>query len=48
MRKERPDIARLYWRGTLRSPRFFAASTGGETLAVLRQDVERQRASSSP
>ena len=42
--KERPDIARRYWRVTLWPPSYFAASTGGATLAVIRQYVEQQRA----
>ncbi|MBV9532421.1 MAG: transposase [Bradyrhizobium sp.] len=30
------------------SPSYFAASTGGATLAVVRQYVEQQRASPTP
>jgi len=48
LRKERPDIARRNWRGTLWSPSYFAASSGGATLAVIRQYVEQQRASAAP
>ncbi|MBV9530286.1 MAG: transposase [Bradyrhizobium sp.] len=43
LRKERRDVARRYWRATLRSPSYFAASTRGATLAVIRQYVEQQR-----
>jgi putative transposase len=48
LRKERPDIARRHWRGTVWSPSYFAASSGGATLAVIRQYVEQQRASAAP
>jgi putative transposase len=30
------------------SPSYFAASSGGATLAVIRQYVEQQRASAAP
>ena len=46
LRKARPKLARRYWRGTLWPPSYFAASTGGERLAVVRRYVEQQRASS--
>ena len=48
LRKERPDIARRYSDGVLWSPSYFAASTGGAPLDVVRQYVEQQRASASP
>ena len=48
LRKERPDIARRYFDGVLWSPSYFAASTGGAPLDVVRQYVEQQRASASP
>ena len=50
LRKQRPDIASRYRDGVLWSPAYFAASTGGATLDVVKQYVElqRQRASSSP
>jgi putative transposase len=48
LRKERPDIARRYVDGALWSPSYFAASTGGATLDVVRRYVEQQRASASP
>jgi len=48
LRKERPDIAARYRDGVLWSPSYLAASTGGATLAVVKQYVEQQRASSSP
>ncbi len=43
LRKERPDIARRYWKGVLWSPSYFAASCGGAPLDVIRRYVEDQR-----
>ena len=48
LRKERPDIARRYCDGVLWSPSYFAASTGGAPLDVVRRYVEQQQASASP
>jgi putative transposase len=48
LRRERPDIADRYHQDVLWSPSYFAASTGGATLDVVRRYVEQQRASSSP
>ena len=48
LRKERPDIAGRYFNGVLWSPSYFAASTGGAPLEVIRRYVEQQRASTSP
>ena len=47
LRKERPDIARRYYDGVLWSPSYFAASTGGAPLEVVRRYVEQQRASTA-
>jgi putative transposase len=44
LRQVRPNN----WRGGLWSPSYFAASTGGATLDVVKKYVEQQRASSSP
>jgi putative transposase len=46
LRKVRPDLAKRYWHGVLWAPSYFAASAGGAPLAVLREYVEQQRASS--
>ena len=49
LRQARPDIARRYYRGTLWSPSYFAASTGGAILETIKRYVEAQRsAPSSP
>lgn len=44
LRQRRPDIAKRYWKGVLWSPSYFAASCGGAPLGIIRQYVERQRA----
>jgi len=43
LRKERPDIARKYWRGALWSPSYFAASCGGAPISIVRQYIEQQQ-----
>jgi len=48
LRRLRPDIAQRYWRGSLWSPSYFAASAGGAPLSVLKEYVENQRRGSSP
>ena len=49
LRKERGDIARRYRDdAALWSPSYLAASTGSDTLDVVKRYVEQQRASSSP
>jgi putative transposase len=48
LRRVRPDIATRYWKGALWSPSYFAASTGGASLEMVKRYVEQQQASSSP
>lgn len=48
LRKARPDIANRYRDGALWSPSYFAASTGGASLEMVKRYVETQRTSSSP
>ncbi len=43
LRKDRPDIAKRYWRDVLWSPSYFAASCGGAPLSVIQQYIEQQR-----
>ena len=43
LRKERPCIARRYWKGVLWSPSYFAVSCGGVPISVIRQYIEQQR-----
>jgi putative transposase len=45
LRKERPEIAGRYCGGVLWPPSYFAASTSGAPLEVIRRYVEQQRAS---
>lgn len=43
LRKERPDIANRYWKNTLWSPSYFAASCGGAPIDVIRRYIEQQQ-----
>ena len=43
LRKDRPDIAKRYWKNVLWSPSYFAASCGGAPLSIIKQYVEQQR-----
>jgi putative transposase len=43
LRRQRPEIARKYWRGVLWSPSYFAASCGGRPISIIRQYIERQQ-----
>jgi putative transposase len=47
LRKERKDLARIYWNGVLWSASYFAGSVGGAPLSVLRQYIEHQRTPAS-
>ena len=42
LRAERPDIERLYWKGALWSPSYFAGSCGGAPIRLIRQYIEQQ------
>lgn len=46
LRREFPKIAKRYFKGTLWTPSYFAASTGGAMLEKIKKYVEDQRASS--
>jgi putative transposase len=44
LRKERPDIAkRHYWKGSLWSPSYLAASCGGAPISIVREYIEQQQ-----
>jgi len=43
LRKERPDIEKRYWKGTLWSPSYLAGNGGGAPIAIIRQYIEQQR-----
>lgn len=44
LRQDRPDIAQRYWKGGLWSASYFAASSGGAPVSVLRKYIEQQQA----
>jgi putative transposase len=44
LKQHRSDIARRYWKGTLWSPSYFAATCDGPPVDMVRQYVEQQRA----
>ena len=44
LRQERPDSARRYWEGALRSPSYFAASCGDAPINMLKSYIEQQNA----
>ena len=48
IRAERPEIRGRYYKGTLWSPSYFAASCGGAPISILKQYVEQQRQDAPP
>jgi len=42
MRKDSERLKRLYWKGVLWSPSYFAASCGGAPIEVVRKYIEQQ------
>ncbi|HEX7696210.1 MAG TPA: IS200/IS605 family transposase [Candidatus Acidoferrum sp.] len=42
LRRQRPRIAKCYWKNVLWSPSYFAASCGGGPLDVIKRYVEQQ------
>jgi len=43
LKKEHPELLKRYWRGTLWTPGYFAASCGGAPFGIIRQYIEQQR-----
>lgn len=43
LRKARPDLRARYFKSTLWSPSYFAASCDGAPIAIVRQYIEQQR-----
>jgi putative transposase len=43
LKKEHPELLKRYWRGTLWTPSYFAASCGGAPVGIIRQYIEQQR-----
>lgn len=44
LRKERLDLADVYYKGVLWSPSYFASSAGGAPLTVIQQYIDQQNA----
>ena len=44
LRKERPDLMSVYYKGALWSPSYFAASCGGAPLSIIQQYIDQQNA----
>lgn len=44
LRKERPDLMSVYYKGVLWSPSYFAASCGGAPLSIIQQYIDQQNA----
>jgi REP element-mobilizing transposase RayT len=42
LRQQRPDIRKLYWRGVLRPPSYFASSYAGAPISIVRQSIDQQ------
>lgn len=42
LRKERPDLMSIYYKGVLWSPSYFAASCGGAPLSIIQQYIDKQ------
>ena len=43
LKKEHPELLKRYWKGTLWTPSYFAASCGGTSIGIIRQYIEQQR-----
>jgi len=42
LRKEFPDLGKNYYKGTLWSPSYFAASCGGAPISIVKQYIQSQ------
>lgn len=43
LRLKHPALRKCYWKGTLWSPSYFAASCGGAPISIIRQYIEQQQ-----
>jgi putative transposase len=43
LKKSYPELLKRYWKGTLWTPSYFAASCGGAPIAIIRQYIEQQQ-----
>lgn len=44
LKQRHPKLSNIYWKGSLWSPSYFAASCGGAPLEIIKQYIENQRA----
>jgi putative transposase len=42
LKTKHPGLKKFYWKGTLWSPSYFAASCGGAPISIIRQYIENQ------
>jgi putative transposase len=43
LRQERPDLRNRYRKGALWSPSYFAASSGGTPISILKKYIDQQK-----
>lgn len=43
LRQQIPDLKKIYWKGILWSPSYFASSCGGAPLDMIKQYIEKQQ-----
>ena len=43
LRQQMPELSKIYWKGVLWSPSYFASSCGGSPLDVIKQYIEKQQ-----
>src|SRR5512139_925249 len=43
LKKSHPELLKRYWKGTLWTPSYFAASCGGAPIEIIRQYIEQQQ-----
>ena len=41
LRQQMPELSKIYWKGVLWSPSYFASSCGGSPLDVIKQYIEK-------
>lgn len=42
LRKNHPELSKIYWKGVLWSPSYFAGSCGGAPISIIREYIEQQ------
>ena len=43
LRQQMPELSKIYWKGVLWSPSYFASSCGGSPLDTIKQYIENNR-----